>query len=210
MLQRGYQALADGQRHAADTGIHDGILPRVLRRMTVLWLIVLTVGLLLSVRVMIAGVASTEDATGGPAHRPTSRMFLPLFAAFCTVSGLVGYLMTHFAHLDGVWPFVAAIGAAAIAMLIVRLLVRWSASAAGPDPEDDPRFRFQGHVARVVEAIAPERPGRIVFQTVSGQLDLRATALDGATVALGAEVVIERIDDDVAIVEPWARVEERL
>jgi hypothetical protein len=178
--------------------------------MIVLWLVVLTAGLLLSVRVMIAGVASPGNGPEGTADAATSSMFLPSLASFCTVSGLVGYLMTHFAHLDGVWPFVAAVGAALVAVLTTRLVVRWSASTVGSDPENDPRFRFQGHVARVVEAIGPEQSGRIVFQTVSGQMDLRATALDGAQVAIGAEVVIERIDDDVATVEPWARVEERL
>jgi hypothetical protein len=178
--------------------------------MTVLWLLLLVVGLLLSVLVMIAGVARSPDATGADPDGMRLRTWLPMVAAFCTVSGMVGYVLTHFRHDAGLRPGLLAAGAAVLAVVVVRAVVRWSSSSTEPDPSTDPRFRFQGHVARVVEMIGPDRPGRIVFQADSRQYQLRATSLDGASVAAGVEVVIERIDDDLATVEPWSRVEERL
>jgi membrane protein implicated in regulation of membrane protease activity len=39
---------------------------------------------------------------------------------------------------------------------------------------------------------------------------LRARSLDDASVDEGTEVVIERIEGDLAYVEPWVQVEERL
>ena len=103
-----------------------------------------------------------------------------------------------------------AVGAALIAAVVVGGLVRWSSSAAHQDSNDDPRFRFQGHVARVVEAIAGDRPGRITFEVDSRHYDLRATAIDGGQVAAGTEVVIEHIADDLATVDLWSRIEDRL
>jgi hypothetical protein len=99
-------------------------------------------------------------------------------------------------------------------------VVRRSAAIPSTDPEDDPRFRFQGHVARVVQAIesggggAPT--GRITFKFDDKQFELRAcwspesdAATRGEGVA-GEEVVIEFVDGDIAYVESWKVVEERL
>ncbi len=62
----------------------------------------------------------------------------------------------------------------------------------------------------VSEAIQPDRPGRVVFQVDERQYDLRAQSLDRAPVAANTEVVIEEIDGDMATVELWASVEQRL
>lgn len=146
------------------------------------------------------------------------------------------------------WPFaIAALLSVAGAMLYVRAdrvtagwlaavvlsgaLAAWGAwklvekSAAVPstDPEDDPKYRFQGHVARVTAPIVAESGtraalGRIVFEFDGRRHDLaarwstEADLADGrlATASVGTEVVIEYIDGDVAYVEPWAVVEQRL
>ena len=92
--------------------------------------------------------------------------------------------------------------------------VQHSASVPSEDPEDDPRYRFQGHVARVIRAMQPR--GRIVFDFDGRRIELEAVwspesgaSFEGAG-KLDDEVVIERVDGDVAYVEPWAVIEERL
>ena len=178
--------------------------------MTALWLVLFIGGLLLSVRVMLAGVIKTSGALAAGPGDEGLHTVLPMVGSFCTVAGIVGYLLARAKPESGHWPFSVALSAAFLAAVCTRVLVLRSSSSKGYDPEDDLRFRFQGHVARVVESIAPGRPGRVLFQGSSGQCNLRALALDGRSVAVGVEVVIERIENDVAIVEPWSTVEERL
>ena len=92
---------------------------------------------------------------------------------------------------------------------------RWSASLPTEDPEDDPRYRFQGHVARVTQAFT-NGVGRIAFSYEGKRIELGATwspesAVDKSVAGrLDDEVVIERVDGDTAYVEPWAIVEQRL
>lgn len=99
-------------------------------------------------------------------------------------------------------------------------LVKTSAAIPSSDPEDDPRYRFQGHVARVTEPIesrgAGAPTGRIAFSFDGRRIELKALwSPEGGVERKGAgrlddEVVIERIEGDMAYVEPWAIVEERL
>jgi len=69
---------------------------------------------------------------------------------------------------------------------------------------------LQGHVARVVTSIAAGHEGRISFDYGSERRTLRARSLDDVAVDEGTEVVIERIEGDLAYVEPWLQVEQRL
>ena len=90
-------------------------------------------------------------------------------------------------------------------------------SAALPfdDPEDDPRYKFQGHVARVTQAFT-NGVGRIAFSYEGTRIELGAvwSPESGSDVSgagrLDDEVVIERVDGETAYVEPWAAVEQRL
>jgi membrane protein implicated in regulation of membrane protease activity len=92
---------------------------------------------------------------------------------------------------------------------------KWSVSLPSDDPEDDPRYRFQGHVARVTQAFT-NGVGRIAFSYEGKRIELGATwspesAADRSVAGrLDDEVVIERVDGDTAYVEPWATVEQRL
>src|SRR5438477_9047980 len=104
--------------------------------------------------------------------------------------------------------------------------VRRSAATPSTDPDDDPRYRFQGHVARVTEAIESRidgAAGRIAFSFDGKRYEFRArwtpgdwqqeSQTEAQRQALGSkesEVVIERVEDDLAYVEPWVVVEERL
>jgi hypothetical protein len=49
-----------------------------------------------------------------------------------------------------------------------------------------------------------------LFEIESEQRRLPARALDDVAVVEGTEVVIERIEDGIAYVEPWLQVEQRL
>jgi membrane protein implicated in regulation of membrane protease activity len=90
-----------------------------------------------------------------------------------------------------------------------------SAAKPSDDPEDDPRYKYQGHVARVTQAFA-NGAGRIAFSYEGRRIELGAAwSPEGGAIGSGAgrlddEVVIERVDGDIAFVEPWATVEQRL
>ena len=77
------------------------------------------------------------------------------------------------------------------------------------DP-DDPRFVLQGHVALVSAPIPSDGEGTITFSEAGAERTIRARTIDGSAIAEGEEVCIERVEDQVAFVELWAIVEERL
>lgn len=166
-------------------------------------------GLLLFVRVMFFGVQRRIDE-----DRLHHRRWPLALAAFLMVFGTAVY-----ARADRV--SVSWLAAAALLGLGAGGGAWWwvhrSASVPSLDPEDDPKYRFQGHVARVIEPIAGTADGRIAFEFEGRRLELRARWTPSSPEAIpaeggraGTEVVIEIIDGDVAYVEPWAAVEERL
>jgi hypothetical protein len=174
-----------------------------------LGLAALIAGLLLFVRVMFFGVQRRIDD-----ERMHHRRWPLALAAFLMVSGVALYARAD--DLSTAWvatAFLLGLGAGAGAWWWVRR----SASVPSTDPEDDPRYRFQGHVARVTAPIGAPGDGRIAFEFDGRRHDLRARWSPSAPgeVAPGAglegsEVVIEIVEGDVAFVEPWAAVEERL
>lgn len=173
-------------------------------------------GLLLAVRVMFFGVQRVvgED-------RLHHRRWPLALASFLIIAGALLYSR---------WQRDATISAGWIgSVLVIGLaagagawwVVKRSAAVPSTDPDDDPRFRFQGHVARVVEPIVGiegSEQGRIVLQFDGREYAFLArwsTTGEGAAAhrelgGAGAEVVIEIVENDVAYVEPWAVVEERL
>ena len=169
-------------------------------------------GLLLGVRVMFFGVRRRlgEDLLH---HR---RWPLAL-SAFLLVGGAMLY--GRASSKSGVTPtwVWAVVVVGAIAGAAGWWFVKRSAAIPSSDPEDDPRYRFQGHVARLTNAITGSSPGRIAFDFDGKRYDLRAEWSPEAVGferskfgVVGDEVVIERIEGDVAYVEPWTVVEQRL
>jgi len=167
-------------------------------------------GLLLAVRVMLFGVQRRVDED----HLYHRRWPLAL-AALLVAAGAMLYARSA---MTGGWV-AAVVIVGLVAFAGAWWLVQRSSAIPSTDPEDDPRYRFQGHVARVIESI--ESPtggrsgGRIGFTFDGKQYDFRARWTPGDWEAQGfgraeSEVVIERVEDDVAFVEPWAVVEERL
>lgn len=177
--------------------------------MSVLAVAMFLAGLLLAVRVMFFGVERRIDEV----HLFHRRWPLAL-AAFLVTAGTMLYTRSN---VTISW-MVTVVGIGTLAGAGAWWLVQRSAAIPSTDPEDDPRYRFQGHVARITEPIeattgAPR--GRISFTFDGKDHDLRARWTPGDWEQRGygradSEVVIERVEDDVAYVEPWAVVEERL
>jgi membrane protein implicated in regulation of membrane protease activity len=173
--------------------------------MSVVYLLAFLAGVLLAVRVMLFGIERGSHRGGAPAA--TIRSTQPLAAGFAIGFGLAGYLASRLATPVG--AAIAAVIAGASAVGLVLWLVAKSANSAELDVEDE-RYILQGHVARVISSIAAGSEGRISFEAAGEQRVLRARSLDDAAVSEGTEVVIDRIEGDLAFVEPWVQVEQRL
>lgn len=173
-------------------------------------------GVLLAVRVMFFGV---QRALGDNAF--ATRVWPLSVASMLAVAGATLYGVSQlFGELS------AGGVATVVAMSIFAALgARWTvqrsvaAAAESPDPGEDPRYRFQGQVARVIAAIGEPTSGptagRIAFVIDGRTLEFEARWLPGTTVSLrdgsvDSEVVIEHVDGALAFVEPWALVEDRL
>lgn len=173
------------------------------------WLILFVLGVLILVRVMVVGVSRTpKSVKEGRAAKKLNTPLLML-GAFCAVAGLAGHIANRL-NVGDVWALAFAFGPAAVAVVSVRAAALRSSAIEGIGAAAALPFQFQGNLAHVIESIEPGVLGRITFQGESGPCQVRAKAVDEVAIAAGVEVVIERIDGDVATVEPWSRVEQRL
>jgi membrane protein implicated in regulation of membrane protease activity len=165
-------------------------------------------GLLLAVRIMIAGVERPREEH--PAGERTFRLSPPVIVAFALVFGIVGYILTQQQiGVAGARFVIAVVLGALSAAVTARLVRRWW--AVTPEHEvDDERYVLQGHLARVTKPIRSDVDGEVAFELGQQQRVLRARSVDDMALAAGAEVVIERIEDDIAYVESWMEVEKRL
>lgn len=179
--------------------------------LTAVFVASLIAGLLLAVRAMLLGVERRRVSPGAqPSAQPSVRFSMPVVSAFASAFGAAGYLLTRPGRMGAVTGTLIAllIGLAAGAWA-VRIVRRAAAFVPEHDP-DDPRYVLQGHVAKVITAIRPDTEGEIEYVVEGAQHRVRARGLDGSAADQGVEVVIERIENDVAYVEPWVEVEKRL
>ena len=175
--------------------------------MVYLFLATFIAGLLLAVRVMFFGA---ERRRLTPSDAMPLRRSEPAVVAFLIMFGVAGYLLTR----HGTMTAAAGTGVALLlgivwAALVTRVAVATARLQPEHDPED-PRYALQGHVAFVTTAIPSEGEGSITFTEGGSERTVRARAIDASAIAEGEEVCIERLDEDVAYVELWAIVEERL
>jgi len=174
--------------------------------MVVVFIIALIAGLLMGVAIMLFGI---ERATShGDAAKKSARQALPLAAAFAVVFAVAGYSLLKV--LAPVSATVVALAIGLVAVLVTRWLVAKSEAMPVEHDVDDERYVLQGHVARVTASIVAGSEGQISFDVGTERRILRARSLDDMPVEVGTEVVIERIEDDLAYVEPWLQVEQRL
>lgn len=173
--------------------------------------VLFAVGVLLAVRVMFFGVR-LPTADDQPKLRGSRLAIAAIFAAI----GALVYTRSSLGHtLTLGWlPSVVVVGA--VAGAAAWWVVRASALAGSVDPEDNPRYRFQGYIARVIDSMQGSGgAGRIALLFDGQRLEMVARWLPEHSVAsvdgaVDSEVVIGHVDGDVAYVEPWAVVEARL
>ena len=182
-----------------------------LTALTAIFVAALILGLLLAVRAMLLGVERRRSPLG--AHAPSTpavRFSTPVVSAFAFTFGAAGYLLTRPGRMGlAAGTVVALLIGAAAGAFAVRLVRQAAAFVPEHDP-DDPRYVLQGHVATVTASIRPGSEGEITYVVEGARHTIRARGLDGATAEQGIEVVIERIEDGIAYVEPWVEVEKRL
>jgi membrane protein implicated in regulation of membrane protease activity len=176
--------------------------------MTIVYLACFIGGLLLAVRIMIAGVERPREQH--PEGERTFRLSPPVVSAFAVLFGLIGYILTRQAVGSPVTDAVIAAVVAGVAAAVTARLVRdwWKVT---PEHEtDDERFVLQGHVARVTRSISRGVDGEVTYEIGAKTFVHPARGIDDTELPAGSEVVIERIEDGVAYVESWAEVEKRL
>jgi membrane protein implicated in regulation of membrane protease activity len=179
--------------------------------LTIVFVAALISGLLLAVRAMLLGVERRRTPFGAPPPpTPSVRFSTPVVSAFASAFGAAGYLLTRPGRLSpAAGTVVASLIGTVAGAFAVRLVRRAAAFVPEHDP-DDPRYVLQGHVATVTSPIRPGADGEISYVVEGARHTVRARGLDGSVAESGTEVVIERIEDDVAYVEPWVEVEKRL
>jgi membrane protein implicated in regulation of membrane protease activity len=176
--------------------------------MTFIYLASFIGGLLLAVRVMISGVERPREEAS-EAER-SFRLSPATASAFGVIFGAAGYLLNGWTATRS-WIIVlvaAALGAVA-ALIAARLVNRWWLTTPESDVDDE-RYVLQGHIARVTKAIGTDVDGEVAYELGTRRYVLRARSFDSATLSVGTDVVIERIEGDVAYVEAWMEVEKRL
>lgn len=175
--------------------------------MAAVYLISFIAGLLLAVRIMFFGA---ERRRARPIDAMPLRRSEPAISAFLVMVGVAGYLLTRPGRLSATAGAGVALGLGALwAALVTRLAIATARMQPEHDP-DDPRFVLQGYVAMVTADIPADGQGTIVVGEGDEHRSLGARSLDGQAIDAGLEVCIERVDDGIALVEPWAVVEARL
>lgn len=185
--------------------------------MQFLYLAAFIVGLLLVVYAMIRGVervgrtgrAPELDALGRPIGGSRMALSAPAVGAFATVFGVTGYLLWRFASLSSGAQLAVCLAVGFLgSFAATRAVVHWAAQAE--QEVVDERYLLQGHPATVVTAIAATGAGEIAYDVGGRRHAVAAKSLDGTPVAAGTDVVIDRVEDGIAYVEPWVLVEQRL
>jgi membrane protein implicated in regulation of membrane protease activity len=176
--------------------------------MTFVYLASFIAGLLLAVRVMIFGVERPQDDNSDGER--SFRISPAAASVFAAIFGAIGYLLTRwsFAGSAATVAIAGVLGALA-ALVTARLVSTWWRRTPSSDVDDE-RYVLQGHIARVTKAIRADVDGEVAYEMGSRQHVLRARSFDAGALSVGTDVVIERIEGDVAYVEAWMDVEKRL
>lgn len=173
--------------------------------MTLFFALFLVAGLLVGVIAMLGGIDRKQRHGAWVKY-----LNLPTAGAAAAMFGIVGYPITKYSSL-GTAATLAIAGASAVAAAagMVALIAGWAVPSAALHVED-PRFALQGNPARVSQSISAGHPGEISFEHDGVRRAVPAVGLEGAIIAEGTEVVIERIEDGIAYVELWSNIEREL
>lgn len=171
------------------------------------FLIAFIAGLVLAVFAMLHGV---EHARASRSRVPSPFFNLPAFAAFAVGFGAVGYPLASRTRLPGWGVLLIAAGAGALTITaMITLLARWALRGVSGDSLSAGE-EIQGHFAVVTRDIGTTSPGEIRYELHGREIRVPAKALTTKRLVAGEEVVIDRIEDGVAMVEEWSVVEQRL
>jgi len=170
----------------------------------IVFLVVFIAGLLLAVFAMLNGVRRNQS------RAPSAFFNLPAVAAFAIGFGAAGYPLASRTQLPmwGILLIAAAVGALAISGMIT-LLAQWAFRGI-PAPSVAEDQEIQGQLAVVTREVTVSTPGEISYEYLGRKVKIAARPISTKALPVGADVVIDRIEDGVAFVEEWAVVEQRL
>ena len=173
----------------------------------IVFLVAFTAGLVLAVFAMLLGV---QHARPSQSRRPSAFFNLPALAAFAVGFGATGYLIASRTRLPAWGVLLIAAGAGALAISgMITLLARWAlrgVSAESLSADDE----IQGQLAVVSRDIAPNGAGEIRYERHGREIRVPARSLNAKSLTVGEEVVIDRIEDGIAMIEEWSVVERRI
>lgn len=171
-----------------------------------LFLLAFGSGLAIAVYSMLHGVERTRN---GARHQPSPHLNLPALATFATVFGATGYLLFGKSDFSTGAILTASILAGVAAWLAFTVLMaKWALGRE--EPPDLEAEEIQGRPAIVVGPVLAGMNGTIRYERDGRQVECPARSIDAAALHAGSEVVIERFDNEVAIIEAWSSVEKRL
>jgi len=163
----------------------------------------------LAVIAMLHGVEYTRPKSRRAQRAPSPFFNLPCYAAFGFAFGVVGYPLATRTRLAAWAVVLIATAAGALAVSgMVTLLATWALRGAAPDAADD--HEIQGQLAVVTRDIRSNDPGEISYEAFGKTVRIPAVAISASQLPVGAEVVIDRVENGVAMVEEWAVVEQRI
>jgi membrane protein implicated in regulation of membrane protease activity len=175
--------------------------------MTIFYLLVFIAGLLAAVWVMMYGVERPREAH--PQGERSFRVSPPIAIAFSIAFGALGTTLTRRGVSMAATLAISVGFGVVFSVVAARLVSRWWKVTPEHDVDDE-RYILQGHIARVTKPIREGVDGEIAFDIEGDHRVLQARSFDDGALAAGTEVVIERIEADIAYVEAWMEVEKRL
>lgn len=166
-------------------------------------------GLLTGVYAMLNGTVRTGH-TPGIVQPPRAALNAPVVGAALAAFGAMGYLVAKYSRIGTIATVVIALLTAAAAWVGMGILMaKWALRGPLSDPHEE-HEELQGTIATVTRAIARDELGEISYSFRGAPLTAQARCITGEPVPEGAEVVIERVENGMADVEPWSTVEQRI
>jgi NfeD-like C-terminal, partner-binding len=152
----------------------------------------------------------SRDAAISATRQISARYTLPLVGAYCIGLGAVGYAVHRLSSAGDIAQVVFGMFGGAITLAgAIILIAGWAVPSARRDVPDE-RYVLQGQFAVVTRGIEDPNPGEVAIDIDGVRHTIEARSLDGSRIAQGTEVVIERVEEAIAYVEPWSQVERRL
>ena len=122
--------------------------------------------------------------------------------AFLAWFGGVGYILTTHSQLGAVAALgIATLAGLAAGYMVFRFMARLMRDSDGEMNDWD--YRLEGAVGTVSMSIREKGTGEVIFEQDGARRSLGARCENGAAIAKGTEVVIERYEHGIAYVRPW-------